>query len=591
MTRLPTVSVRPEYRFGTRAMLPHQLNPDTPSRPDPFRWTHTETIQARHDFHNPDHPPYSQRQFARDNGVPRSTLGHWLRHHRPSDTDLEPALVAFLDSPAGYRFLRRLVAALHLVFHLAGDTGLRPLGRFLELTQLDRFVASSFGAQQALAVRLQDTLLTYADQQKQRLAASMLPKKITACLDENFHGSQPCLVAVEPQSNFLLLEAYHPQRDGPTWTAALEQALTGMPVEVIQVTSDQAKGLIACARDGLEAQHTPDLFHGQRELSRATSLPLARQVEAAQKEANRAAAHTQEQRQRQQDYQRGLRPPGRTPDFAVAIGLAECVERQARTDLEQRQQRQEQAQQAVRGIAEDYHPFDAVSGCPLSVATISQRLDQRVRAVEEVVRAAKLGESSREAVAKTRRWLIPLVASLAWFWETVDELVSGLGLTAAAQRAFREQLLAGLYWQREASRGRDAEQRQQRRALAKRLLEEAWSAAGVLAQLAATQRAEVARVASAAVALFVRSSSCVEGRNGRLSLYHHGQGPLREDRLRALTAVHNYGVERADGTTAAERFFGSKPQPLFEWLLERMPELPQPAQRRSSAPEKTTTAA
>ena len=205
-----------------------------------------------------------------------------------------------------------------------------------------------------------------------------------------------------------------------------------MPVEVIQVTSDQAKGLIACARDGLEAQHTPDLFHGQRELSRATSLPLTRQVEAAQKEANPAAAHTQEQRQRQQDYQRGLRPPGRTPDFAVAIGLAECVERQARTDLEQRQQRQEQAQQAVRGIAEDYHPFDAVSGCPLSVATISQRLDQRVRAVEEVVRAAKLGESSREAVAKTRRWLIPLVASLAWFWETVDELVSGLGLTAAA---------------------------------------------------------------------------------------------------------------------------------------------------------------
>ena len=173
----------------------------------------------------------------------------------------------------------------------------------------------------------------------------------------------------------------------------------------------------------------------------------------------------------------------------------------------------------------------------------------------------------------------------------VDELVSGLGLTEAAQRAFREQLLAGLYWQREASRGRDAEQRQQRRALAKRLLEAAWSATGALAQLAEAQRAEVARVASAAVALFVRSSSCVEGRNGRLSLYHHGQGPLREERLHAWTAVHNFVVERADGTTAAERFFGSKPQPLFEWLLERMPELPQPAKKRSSAPGKVTTAA
>jgi hypothetical protein len=127
--------------------------------------------------------------------------------------------------------------------------------------------------------------------------------------------------------------------------------------------------------------------------------------------------------------------------------------------------------------------------------------------------------------------------------------------------------------------------------LAKRLLAAAWSAAGALGQLAEAQRQEVARVAAAAVALFVRASSCVEGRNGRLALHHHGQGPLREGRLRALTAVHNFVVERADGTTAAERFFGSKPRPLFEWLPERMPELPRPAQRRPSATKKATPAA
>jgi hypothetical protein len=149
-----------------------------------------------------------------------------------------------------------------------------------------------------LAVRLQNMLIAYADEQKQRLSARMPARKISACLDENFHGSQPCLVAIEPESGFLFLEAYHPQRDGDTWTAALQQALTGMPVEVIQVTSDQAKGLIACARDGLEAQHTPDLFHVQRELSKATSLPLHRQVETAHKEVARAQTHMQVQRQR-----------------------------------------------------------------------------------------------------------------------------------------------------------------------------------------------------------------------------------------------------------------------------------------------------
>jgi hypothetical protein len=307
-------------------MTPAQSNPDTGPRPDPFRWTRSQTTQARHDFHHPEHAPRSQRQFARDRNLPRSTLGYWLRH-RPAAADLEPALVAFLDSPPGYRFLRRLVAALHLAFHLAGPAGIRPLTRFLELSQLDRFVASSFGAQQALAVRLEGLLVRYADEEKPRLAATMSARKVTACLDENFHGDQPCLVAVEPRSNFLLLEAYRPQRDGDTWTAALQQALAGLPVEVVQVTSDQAKGLLACARDGLHAQHTPDLFHVQRELSKATSLPLHRQAEAAQKEVDRARAYTAAQRQRQQDYQRGPRLPGRPPDFAGTLRLAEAVER------------------------------------------------------------------------------------------------------------------------------------------------------------------------------------------------------------------------------------------------------------------------
>jgi hypothetical protein len=570
-------------------MTPSQLNPDTASRPDAFRWNRAAATQARHDFHQPDRVGASQRQFSQQTGVPRATLQHWLR--QTQHPELEPELVAFFESPVGYRFLRRLLLALHLVFHLAGPAGIRLLGRFLEQTRLDRFVASSYGTQQALAVRLQAQLVAYADEEKQRLGATMAPKKITVCPDENFHGQQACLVAVEPASNFLLLEAYYPQRDGVTWTAALKQALQGLPVEVIQVTSDQAKGLLACARDGLEAQHTPDLFHGQRDLSRATSLPLERQVAAAQKAWDIAHAHTEAQRQRPQDYQHGPRPPGRPPDFATAIRMAEAFERHAALALEQCQQRQEQARTAVRGVADDYHPFDATSGRPVTAAAVEKRLGQRLQAVEEIVVAAPLGEGSRETLAKARRWLVPLVASMAWFWEMVDELVSGLHLTVEARRAFREQLLPGLYWEREASRGRDAEHKQQRRALSAGLLAAAWSSDGVLGQLPEAQRAEVTRVASAAVALFVRSSSCVEGRNGRLSLYHHGQGPLSAARLRALTAVHNYVVEHADGTTAAERFFGAKPRPVFEWLLERMPELPRPARKRPSAPEGTTTAA
>ena len=66
---------------------------------------------------------------------------------------------------------------------------------------------------------------------------------------------------------------------------------------------------------------------------------------------------------------------------------------------------------------------------------------------------------------------------------------------------------------------------------------------------------------------FQRSSSCVEGRNGALSLNHHRFHRLNERSLRVLTIVHNFDVRRLDETTAAERFFEAKHENLFESLV------------------------
>ena len=74
----------------------------------------------------------------------------------------------------------------------------------------------------------------------------------------------------------------------------------------------------------------------------------------------------------------------------------------------------------------------------------------------------------------------------------------------------------------------------------------------------------------------------MEGRNGQLSLRHHGLHRLTTRKLGALGVLHNYLAKRPDGTTAAERFFGARPKPLMPWLLSR---LPLPAHtRRGDAP-------
>jgi hypothetical protein len=67
----------------------------------------------------------------------------------------------------------------------------------------------------------------------------MAPKEITVCEDETFHP-EICLVAIEPISNYLLLEQYAEARDTATWNHAMQEALDDMPVKVIQCAGDQA---------------------------------------------------------------------------------------------------------------------------------------------------------------------------------------------------------------------------------------------------------------------------------------------------------------------------------------------------------------
>jgi hypothetical protein len=83
----------------------------------------------------------------------------------------------------------------------------------------------------------------------------MKPTTITLIPDEHFHSGKPCLVAIEPVSNFIAVECYRDRRDADTWKEAIDEGIAGMPVEVIQLTSDLARALICCAEKGLQAAH------------------------------------------------------------------------------------------------------------------------------------------------------------------------------------------------------------------------------------------------------------------------------------------------------------------------------------------------
>lgn len=553
----------------------HTVAPTTPE--EPFRYTRSETVRILQDHLDPDHSDQSRRAFARTAGIPHTTLRYWQQRQQQGAAD--PELAAFFESPAGLAFLKRLLLALHLVLQQQGTSGIRPLCRFLELAQLSPFVAASYGSHQHLATLLQQLLAQYDQEQRCQLAPTMTPKDITLCEDENFHSVQLCLVAIEPLSNFLVLEVYQPQRDANTWNCVVQTALEGLAVRVIQVTSDLAQGLQAHAKDGLHAQHSPDLMHVQADLHKATSLPWHRHLETARHRLQQVQQTVQDWQQRYQLHQAGIRSPGRAPDFLQHIAWAQQTQCYWEQQVQQRQERQQQLQEAVRGLGDDYHPFEAQTGQAVSAEQMQQRLEQRFETINRLAAEAEVSEAGQQKIAKARRVLPRLVASLVWFWHSVRLLIESLELTEQAERVVYESLLPGLYWQRAAERGRTAQDKKRLRQLAAQCLAQAWSAESALSRLPAEMQAVVKKVAAEGVSRFVRSSSCVEGRNGQLSLHHHGSHTLSPGRLKALTVLHNYFIERPDGSTAAERFFGQKPADLFEWLLQRFPDPPRPAKK------------
>ena len=222
----------------------------------------------------------------------------------------------------------------------------------------------------------------------------------------------------------------------------------------------------------------------------------------------------------------------------------------------------------------------APGDCP-EVATA---LEQHFAEVEQVAGEAPLSERCRQKIAKAKRVVIEMVATIAFFFLTVRAKVEALGLAPDVEQAVYGNLIPGIYLHLVAEKASEAEARHELQSRSEELLAPLRARDGPLAHLEPEDQAVIERVAEECAQLFQRSSSCVEGRNGQLALRHHSWHRIRDRKLAALTTVHNYFVKRSDGSTAAERFFGAPPQDLFAWVLERVDLPGRPAQKRASPP-------
>ncbi len=530
-------------------------------------------------------PGSSERQLAEMIGIPRGTLRHW--QERQEKIDADPEVVAFFTSPAGIAFLHRLLVAAHFVMSFLGPCGVRLVCQFLELSGLAQFVGASYGAQRGVSVEMEKEIATFEKEEEGRLGQEMKRKQVTVAQDETYH-ERPCLVAIEPVSGYILLEEYAQNRKAETWTEAMEKAMADKPIEVIQSTSDEGRGICSYVANGLGAHHAPDVFHVQYEVSKATSASLSSKVRQAEKEATATEKEVHKQEAAKEKFDSQKRQRGRRPNFDKRIEAAQQGAQAARAHLEERQQQQERAQQANQTISRVYHPYELETGEAQNAEVVDTALAAQFVELEAVAQAAGLSERPRQRIAKAKRVVVQMVATIAFFWLTVRAKIEALQLASAVEKAVYENLLPAFYLYTVASKAKEAARRKELEQRADTLLTPLLNKGSPLQQLPIEEIKVLEDVAWECIHLFQPSSSCVEGRNAQLALRHHALHRLSDRKLQALKVVHNFYLRRDDGTTAAERFFDASHKELFAWLLDRVDIPGFPAQKRPKTQQKVS---
>ena len=510
----------------------------------------TERLDCAHEARS------STSAAARAQGVPRSTLRGWDAR-RVRDPD-RPVTAHFFETPEGLVVLHRIVLAAQLVFGLMGGAGAGLVQHFLVLAGLAPWVACSERTLDRSMARMVAEVGAWGDATRTQMARDMPLRTIAVALDETWKRGM-ILVAVDVRSGFLLAEVHSLTRDALAWKTAMDAAFKGLRVRVVHAVADEAQGITTYVTTTLGVLKGADLFHGLYELG-----PVQRALEAKERQAATALQETRTA----QAQARG------TPDHGAAVRAHD----EARAHARRLHERIETVADCVRGVSAAFHPVDLATGALVSAAAVRARLEQRLARITHAVEASSLRDSMRQRVAKVTRLVPTWEASVAWWHRQLERGLAALKLPAALVPIVREIVVPLAYLEQVARRTRAATARAELKGVCTTLrtrldAERGWTV------LPAEERTRLERWAQAMASWFVRASSCVEGRNGVLALRYHHRHTIPPPVLKALTVVHNFVILRDDGTTAAERFFGSKPGDLFEHLVAVLPWPPRPRRR------------
>lgn len=486
----------------------------------------------------------SQRQASEELSVPRKTIEDWKK--RRDSIPLDKEIVDFLESEVGHKFIHRITTALIFSMCEYGNCGIRTVRLIMQLMGLDYFVASSYESLRKQTLKIEEQICHFGEDQSKKLSNTMPHQFITIAEDENFH-EKICLVGIEPVSNYILLEKRTDKLSSEIWDEHIEKAISGLNVTVIQAASDQGSSLVKHINETLKAHHSPDLFHVKQDFCKAINPKLS-------------AIESKEEKLLGE-----LRDKSRKNN----IDLSDEIKKQS-TKVSEAKSNTKLVQEAENAISHAYHPYDIYTGKVNSVDNLKSSLDNSFKQIEDIANKINLRDTGKDLLKKAKKMIPSMTETLTFFFTTINIMLTALNITGDLLELMAEILIPIAYLNRSFRKAKDSHSRNKIKVAIENMEQKLLNHPAWL-MLTDEIKGQLKKAAYDCADVFQRSSSCVEGRNGYLSLRHHGLHNISDRKLNVLTVIHNYFIQRDDKTTAAERFFKQKHDNLFENLVENVP--------------------
>lgn len=538
----------------------------------------------------------SQRTLEKKYDISKSTLQHWIARKEELKGKVDPNTVEFLESSSGQAFLHTLILGAFLIFHENGNCGIPALSRFFELTKLSSFVGTSISALQKVEKSMDKQIINFGSEETNRLSEDMPHKLITGALDENFIMDSMTLILMDPVSGFILAEELAKKRDTETWHKVTQAAVRGLRVQILQLVGDEAGGLRKLATDRLQVIKGSDLFHIQQDITKGLTCHLARTIKQVKKtleDLEKEKLKVLDQLAKKLKQAGGIENLSkRGISAAKRILEIEKEEKACQKSIDTAQARYDEAKETRKAITDCYHPFNLETGEKQAPEKVKEVLEKSYTALEAIAKEVNSTEKQDQKLQKSKSLIDSMVSVLIFFFSYLSATMVSLEIDGSSAKALFEKIVSLEYLKLCLPKAKGKKNKEKIRKTIEKIEGELEEDPLWIQINPATQTVWLRKALDCAQ-VFQRSSSCVEGRNGQLSLKFHAFRRVNSVKLKVLTILHNFFIRRADNTTAAERFFEQKQRDLFEWLLSNvsLPARPREKHTRGSGKSQKKQAA